>query len=266
MSEMDSTMDSVTADTQEQDTQEATNLPEQDGKTDEIANLQEQLKSKDRGFNKMKERYESEIGSMKQQIDEFSKKFDAIEQKESEVKIPDEPKVPYNYNLADADDPNSETSKYLRDKQAYDDARIRRAEQKALSVEEKFNKTQMAQKQEELNARARQQVIQSFEGLGRAAEEAQKIVEYYYSPESLTPEALLRGYDANHPKKDRGAEIDQRRKRSETPAPVAVGGGQHTDSLSEADMREAAKMNVTASTYIALKEKRKKVREANKKR
>jgi len=266
MSKTDSKVDSATADTPEQDTQKANNLPEKDGKTDEIANLQEQLKGKDRGFNKMRDQYESELNSVKQELSSFKQKFDTIEQEKNEVKIPEEPKVPYNYNLADADDPNSETSRYLRDKQAYDDARIRRAEQKANMVEDKFNQTEMQRKQDELNARARQNVTSAIMGLGKSEQEANTIVEYYYSPESLSPESLLRGYEANHPKNDRGAEIDKRSERSKTPPPVAIGGGHHQDALSETDMKEAARMNVTASTYLALKEKKKEIRERNKKR
>ena len=246
-------------------------LQYKDGSTpeDKVAVLEKRMKDKDSYFgkklNETETKYQQQISELSSQLSEVGEVISSL--KAEKEKLPEKPVLPNEFSLEDGLDPDSQSAKYLKDLDNYNQAVFEKQDKKIQNISSRFEKEEMAKKQAELNRQAREQVVSQYLELGVNETDAERYYRFLTSKDSLSPENTLKYAKMMLDAHDRGAEIDKRQMRANTPPPVAVGGGQHQETLSDVDKVKMRQMNITdESTYLYLKEKQKKINELKNKR
>lgn len=217
------------------------------------------IADKDKGYEKMKKRMDSEVEGLKLKLTEYEEKLKSFEVQKVEASKPVKPTMPPNFNMDDVVDSESVSAKYLRDLTAYERAVEQSKLDEALNISREL-KTQYDQTQSQLE-QTRQieaqfnQAVQSIMEEGQPEPKAREIAQFFFKPESKDPRNLIKYYNAIQ-SPDRGLEIEKRAERGKIPSPASLGGGDHQDVLTDADKAEAESMNVSLETFAHLKRKR----------
>lgn len=225
----------------------------QQGTPDKMAEFEQRLKDmeaqKDRGFQKFKFEKESEIKEMRSKyedtISQLSTKLSDIEKR---MEKPLEKPV-----LDLSEDLPPEVIRYLKDTNDYHEKRISQATEYAKSVEERINKRDMESHQAELNRQAKEQTLKGLVDAGATEDEARKYMQFFFSPESVTPEALVKMGRAwySNPNSDN---FDRRKEQSKYATPPV--GATTSESLTDRDRANMQKLNIQdPKIYLELKEK-----------
>jgi len=225
------------------------------------------IADKDKGYEKMKNRMDTQVDGLTSQNAELQKRLDAIEKQNAEPKLV-RPEKPYDFNYEDIVDTDSSSAKYLRQVANYDlkvEKAADKAEIKAIIDRQKIQDAELAKneqlRQDQVLYKQRlDATIEGFVNLGRSEEDAARRAKYFHSnPESQSFESLDKFYDAIMPK-DRGLEIEQRAERGKVPSPVSTGGGENPTTLTDAQITEAAELGLNLESMaeiVTAREKRK---------
>lgn len=217
------------------------------------------IADKDKGYEKMKKRMDSEVEGLKSKLTEYEEKLKSFEVQKTEANKPVRPTMPSNFNMDDVVDSESASAKYLRELTAYEKAIEQSKLDEALSITKQL-KSQYEQTQSQLQQTREieaqfNQAVQGIVDEGETESRAREIAQYFFKPESKEPKALIKYYNAIMPP-NRGLEIEKRAERGKIPTPASLGGGDHHDTLTDADKAEAESMNVSLETFAYLKRKR----------
>ena len=218
--------------------------------------------------------YGKEVSKRDREIEEFKSKYDNLVNENASVKemiselktqlTPKnvEPEMPADYDITDANVPGTSTYEYIRKKEAYKEQIILQEVEALKKEQQRLKEQTQADKDAEalrkMQEQYRTQVMGMTQKAGATQAESVQIHQVFGTPKGMkdiTGEEALRMIRALNKKPDSQPEV--KGSKPTPPPPSGISGGQHVDSLTNAERAEARQKNISEETMAHLVRRRK---------